>query len=79
MNKHTGSMACAAAAFFTLSAPAALAGAPLGQALSNVLGGVLPAAVGTSLPVGIGGAALITGLGLIVGVQVIKRRNDRDK
>lgn len=64
---------------------AAFAGGQLGQdlgqrvgtQLSNVLGNELPQAVGSALPGGLGGAAAVTGLALVIGVQLVKRRNNK--
>jgi predicted MFS family arabinose efflux permease len=52
-------------------------GLALGNSLSAVLGGVLPQALGSALPLGIGGAAGIAALSLIMGVQLIKRKNKK--
>ncbi|MDX1733043.1 MAG: hypothetical protein R3228_01705 [Halioglobus sp.] len=78
MKKNMAMAKVACAASFILAAPGAFAGPTLGIPLSQVLGGALPADVGASLPVGLGGAAALTGLGLIVGAQLIKRRNKRN-
>ena len=50
------------------------AGAVVGTPVGVVVSAVLGSTVGTALPIGLGGAAAITGLGLIVGVQLIRRR-----
>ena len=49
-------------------------GSPLGLALGGELGKVL----GVSLPVGFAGIAVLAGLGLVIGTQLIKR-NKPDK
>jgi hypothetical protein len=57
----------------TLTAASGLAYAvePLGTQLGIEMGAVL----GTPLPVGIGGIAVVTAISLIVGVQLVKRRD----
>ena len=68
-----------------LLASTAMAGQPAGITVSavvgtpvgNALGAVLAPILGSALPVGLGGAAAITGLGLIIGVQLIKRRGKK--
>ena len=53
-------------------------GNPVGTAVSAVVGSVVGinvgASVGGALPVGIGGVAAIAALGLVLGVQLIKRK-----
>ena len=46
----------------------------LGTALGIPLGRALGGALGAALPAGIGGIAVIAGLGLVVGTQLIKRK-----
>ena len=49
-------------------------GTAVGDALGSVVGVDLSAAVGGALPIGLGGVAAIAGLSLIIGVQLVKRR-----
>jgi hypothetical protein len=53
----------------------ALAGFSLGTPLGGVLGVRLPVDLGTALPVGLGGVAAVGAISLILGVQLLKRRN----
>ncbi len=57
------------------------AGIPMGQrvgeSLSAVVGGVLPQAVGTDLPLGLGGVAGIVAVSLILGAQLIRRNKNK--
>ena len=55
----------------TASSGLAHAVEPLGTQLSVEMGGVL----GTPLPVGVGGIAAVTAISLIVGIQLVKRRD----
>ncbi|MEQ8263443.1 MAG: hypothetical protein RKE50_07780 [Pseudohaliea sp.] len=63
-----------------LTTEAALAGgaAPLGTRLGTDLGqalsSVLPEALGSALPGGIGGIAGVAAIALILGAQLVKRR-----
>ena len=68
-----------------LLASTAMAGQPLGVTVSAVLGtpvgtalsSVLGVTVGSALPIGLGGAAAVTGLALVIGAQLIKRRGKK--
>lgn len=76
---------CAVAS--SLVAPAAFAvlplgrplGVDLGESLAAALSFTLPAPLGGALPVGLGGAAALSALGLVVGVQLIRRRQKQNK
>ena len=76
--QRIGTMVRLAAVPALLSGTAAMAGVPAGITVSAVVGtpvgAALSAVLGSALPIGLGGAAAVTGLGLIIGVQLIRRR-----
>jgi hypothetical protein len=57
------------------TAQMSLAGRPLGVDLGSELGTQLGSVVGQSLPVGLGGIVGITAISLIIGIQLVKRKN----
>lgn len=54
-------------------------GIEVGEILSNTVGTALPEAVGSVLPIGLGGVAAIGAVSLVIGVQLIKRKNQKDQ
>ena len=62
---------CLLLATLTSTSGMALAVIPLGTPLSIELGPTL----GTTLPLGLGGIAAVTALSLIIGIQLLKRRD----
>jgi hypothetical protein len=64
---------CTAATLAVIAQPS-IAGIELGARLGEPLSVTLVEALGGVLPAGIGGAAGITALALIIGAQVIKRK-----
>ena len=60
-----------------LIAQQSLAGVEAGADLGLRMGDPLGSVVGSSLPMGIGGIAGIAALSLIIGAQLIKRRNKK--
>ncbi|MDS4021396.1 MAG: hypothetical protein RKR03_12930 [Candidatus Competibacter sp.] len=49
-------------------------GTVVGTVVGNAVGSTLGGSLGGALPVGIGGVAAIAALGLVLGVQLIKRK-----
>jgi len=57
-----------------LAGDAAPLGTRLGVDLGEALSSVLPEALGAALPGGIGGIAAVAAIALILGAQLVKRR-----
>ena len=49
-------------------------GTPVGTQLGQALGDVLGGALGTTLPLGVGSALGLGAIGLIIGIQIVKRK-----
>tara|TARA_R110002110_G_scaffold415561_1_gene650740 strand:+ start:37512 stop:37739 length:228 start_codon:yes stop_codon:yes gene_type:complete len=49
-------------------------GRPLGTELGNVLGSALSAPLGGALPAEFGGVAAIAAIGLVLGIQLVRRK-----
>jgi hypothetical protein len=54
-------------------------GSPLGVAAGVTVGGVVGAVVGTSVPIVGGSVLLIAAAGLVAGIRIIRRKQNRER